>query len=300
MKKFSVFLLSAFTLLTLNAQDFNAEFTKALRDGDTVKQQEILSLWDKSEDRSPDYYIANFNYNFNQAQDNTVIMTNEKPQYGEYITISDTISGTVGYLTSGGVREDLLRKALKYIDEGIGKYPSRLDMRCGKIYSLYRSWRWDDFTKEIIKAIDYSYIIGNKWIYPDENADKDFFLSIVQEYQTYLFDEVDLEEYKTEDSLQVMRIREISQTVLKYYTDNVEALNNIGATYFFNSEPSKALEFLLKAEKIDQKDAIIKFNIANIYAKQGDKSKAKQYYEDIIKNCDNEAAFQAEELMKQL
>lgn len=39
-------------------------------------------------------------------------------------------------------------------------------MHFGKIYALYSVGKWEDFTNEIIKTIDYVDIIDYKWIYP--------------------------------------------------------------------------------------------------------------------------------------
>ncbi len=272
MRKISILLATILFTLSLNAQSFKADFTKALRDGNTDKQKEILSLWEKSNDRSADYYIANFNYYLTSCVDEqTRKLDIEK-----------------------------LGRSLDAIDEGIDKYPNRLDIRQGKVFALKQMAMWDDMTKEIISAIDYSYIIDNKWIYPNEKADKDFFLNVIQQYQADLFDETDWEIYSLEDSLMILRIRKISEQVLKYYPQNVEALNNLGATYFFENNDSKALEIFLTAEQIAPNNDIVLFNIANIYAKRADKQKAKAYYENIIKNCNTEAKNQAKELLKEL
>lgn len=302
MKKISFFVLSAFVFISLNAQNYMADFTKALRDNDTTGQKEILDLWEKSNDRSADYYIANFNYFFAKADANSSSMqlSTEKPTSGKYLTIYDSTTNVTGYLTPGDIDRELFNKSISYINEGIKKYPQRLDLRFGKIYALYNALDWDDFTTEIIKTIDYSYIIDNKWIYPNENADKDFFLQTIYGYVEYLYEALDFEQDSVQFSLQTKRMRNISEAILKYYPDNVEALNFLGVSYFFGSDYTKALEIFLKAEKINPKDAIVLFNIANIYSKQGDKIKARQYYENIINNCDEQAKEEATQLLKEL
>ena len=272
MKKIFVFLLGICCISMLNAQNFNAEFTKALRDDDTLRQRQILTLWENGNDRSAEYYIANFNYHLTNCLD----------------------------MTSRKLDIERLGKSLDAINEGIARYSDRLDMRCGKIYALHQLGMWDEMTEEIISSIDHSYIIDNKWIYPNEKADKEFFLNIVRQYQADLMDEIDFEEYSIADSLQVLRIRRISQQVLKYYPNDVDALNNEGVTYFFENDFSKALETFLKAEKIDPDNDIVLFNIANIYQQQGNKTTAKEYYERIIKRCNDDAKKKALELIREL
>ena len=272
MKKTFTLILGCIGIITCYSQNPAWEFTKALRDGDTVRQKEILALWESAQEKSADYYIASFNYNLAKCMD-----------------------GDMRHLDV-----NTLGLALDVIEKGIKEYPSRLDMRCGEISALYRFGLWNDFADRIIRSIDYAYVIDNKWIYPDQNADKDFFLNIVQQYQADLFNEIDEEIFAMEDSLNVIRIRKISETVLKYYPDNIEAMNNMAATYFMVNEYDKALEIFLQAEKLSPKDAVILLNIANIYTKQGNKEKSKLYYENIIKNCGKDAAAQANILLKEL
>lgn len=65
-------------------------------------------------------------------------------------------------------------------------------------------------------------------------------------------------------------------------------------------EIEKALIIFLKVETIALNDAIILFNIANIYINQGNIEKAKQYYNNTIQNCNKQVVQQAKELLKEL
>lgn len=272
MKNIFLIISVIFIVLSANAQNYSADFTKALRENDIQKQKNIITAWQQSSDRSADYYISVFNY---------------------YLT------GSLD-ATQHKVDIETLNKSLSLINEGIEKYPNRLDMRLGELEAMQYLGLWDDATQKVISAIDYSYIIDNKWIYPDENADKDFFLGNMQQKILKLFDEVDFETLDNSDIKQLNRIQTICSEMLRYYPNSVEALDDMGATYFYMQDNQKALEYFQKAEQIAPKDAVTLFNIANIYKIEGNKEKAKLYYENIIKNCDPDAANQANILLKEL
>ena len=56
-----------------------------------------------------------------------------------------------------------INNAISVIDEGINKFPNRLDMRFGKIYALGQLENWELFTEEVIRTVKYSKINNNKW-----------------------------------------------------------------------------------------------------------------------------------------
>ena len=62
MKTKIFFALAMTVACAVNAQDFNAEFTKAQRDADTLKQKEILASWENSNDRSAEFFLAKADY----------------------------------------------------------------------------------------------------------------------------------------------------------------------------------------------------------------------------------------------
>jgi tetratricopeptide (TPR) repeat protein len=143
---------------------------------------------------------------------------------------------------------------------------------------------YKDFTAEIIKTIDYSAIIKNKWTWTDNKPvddPKEFMLNSIQSYQLQL--------YNTNNDDLLDNMKQIAQTVLKYYPDHVESLSNLSIVYLIKKEYDQALEVLLKAEKLAPTDYIILSNIAQAYKLKGDNKNAIKYYEQTIKFGDEEA-----------
>jgi tetratricopeptide (TPR) repeat protein len=78
----------------------------------------------------------------------------------------------------------------------------------------------------------------------------------------------------------------IANEVLKFYPDHIESLSNLSITYLITEQYDKAIEVLLKAEKLAPTDAIVLGNIAQGYKLNGDKKRAIEYYEKAIKYAD--------------
>jgi tetratricopeptide (TPR) repeat protein len=174
-------------------------------------------------------------------------------------------------------------------------YPNRLDMRFGKIYALGQSEDWENFTKEIVKTIQYSKKNNNEWTWTfnekKENG-KEFFLGSIQDYQLNLY------ETKNDDLLKNMR--RIAEEILKIYPDHIESLSNISINYLLTGQYDKGIEALLKAEKIDPKDGVVLSNIAHGYKLKGDIHNSIKYYEKMLKLEDPRAVEFAKQQIESL
>lgn len=277
------------------AQDYHAQFVKSLQADDTLKQWEILTAWQKADPKSPELYTSYFNYYFQKSKQELIALTGEEPS-GERMSFQDSTGQTVGFFGNQTTfNGPVLQKGLDKIDEGIRRYPNRLDMRFGKIYVLGQLEDWDNFTQEIVKAIQYSKQNKNAWYWTNnekkENG-QEFFLTSLQDYQFQL--------YETGRDVLLKYMGTIANEVLKYYPDHVESMSNLSITYLLTDKPDKAIEILLKAEKISPRDPIILGNIAHGYKQAGNKKKAIEYYKKVIQYADPETAEQAKQHLKEL
>jgi len=117
-------------------------------------------------------------------------------------------------------------------------------------------------------------------------------LSAVQDYVLQL--------YNTENDALLDNMKRIAETVLKYYPNHIESLSNLSIVYLLKKEYDKALEPLLKAEKLDNKDYIVLSNIAQAYKLKGDYKKAIEYYEYTLKYGDDAAKKYAKSQIEEL
>jgi tetratricopeptide (TPR) repeat protein len=210
----------------------------------------------------------------------------EKKQKGENsLVLKDSTGKVAGFMNDEtGYDPTLLHRGFEYIDKGIGLFPDRLDMRFGKIYMLRKIENYEAFTKEIINTIEYSGVNKNKWLWTDNKPEKDpekFMLDAIQEYVLQL--------YNTGDDKLLDYMKRISESVLRFYPDHVESLSDLAIVYLLNKDYDKALDPLLKAEKLAPKDFIVLNNLAEAYKNIGDKSNAIKYFKKVQKYGDPEA-----------
>lgn len=254
-----------------------AEFNALAQKKDTIAQEAMLKKWEKNGSNDPDFYVAAFNYHFFRARKEVLRLGND-PSGKESLALEDKEGNTAGYLGSSITYDDAeVKKAIRYIDKGISKFPDRLDLRFGKIFLLGETKDYGPFTKDIVAVIGHSAKIKNSWMWKKGKPlddPEEFMLASVQDYVVTL--------YNTGDDTLLNNMLEIATAVLQYYPDHVESLSNASIVHMIREEPKKALELLLRAEKLEPKDAVVLGNIAQAYVMSGDKVNALKYYEMVI------------------
>lgn len=289
MIKQTLILIFSLTLIFNQAtgQTLKQQFNELVSKKDTVGQKELLEKWEKTNNNDPELFVAYFNYYVIKSK-NEIITLGQNPKGKDVLQIMDqdtTKKEPVGFIYGDTYyNPDLLSKGFEWINKGIEKHPNRLDMRFGKIYMFGQIEDYENFTKEIIKTIDYSAKNKNKWTWADDKPlddPKDFMLSSIQNYQLQL--------YNTENDDLLHNMKRIAETVLKYYPDHIESLSNLSIVYMLQKQYDKALEPLLKAEKLNLKDYIVLSNIAQAYKLKGDTKNAIKYYELTMKHGDEQA-----------
>ena len=131
------FILSAVPALT--AQSFDERFSDCFSRGDTAAARRVLRQWEASAERPAEFFVAGLNDCFRMARQ-SLIVSGDSPGDGNGPTLETVDStGSCRELSlSEAVRYGtaLVRRGIAYVDRGIEAYPSRLDMRFGKIRAL--------------------------------------------------------------------------------------------------------------------------------------------------------------------
>lgn len=234
-------------------QNFQNAFLLNFNLNDTIRQRELLEKWGKEKPEDAELFTSYFSY---------------------YVKLFQK-TGNQNFFKLGADK----------INKGIELYPDRLDMRFGEIYLFGLIEDWNDFTKSIIKAVDYSSKNNNEWIWKNnekrENG-KEFFLSSLQNFQIKL--------YNTKENALLLNMREIAIKILEYYPDDVASLSNLSSTYILTGEFEKCIMPLLKAERLAPEDPIVLNNLARTYQLKGEREKAIKYYEETLKYIDEKSA----------
>lgn len=266
-------------------QDYQADFNQSFQNNDTIEQLETLQKWENANPKDAELFTSYFNYYFNKCRNEILLVSaGDPPKDEKYLSLTDSAGNYAGFIGSQiNYNDSYLKKGLDKISEGISLYPDRLDMRFGKIYVLGEIKDWKSFTNEIIKTIDYSAINDNQWTWTNnekQNDGKDFFLGSLQDYQIQL--------YNIGDDNLIPFMQEIGKTILKYYPTHIESLSNVAVGYIITQDFDSALDYLLKAEKINSKDCIVLSNIAYAYKAKKDIENAIAYYKKVIEFGDEQ------------
>lgn len=275
------------SIYKLNAQDYKQQFNELFSQKDTVGQLQVLEKWEKADSNDPELFVSYFNYYFVMCKREAVAIS-QNPKGDHVLQIKDQDTSNkepVAFMFGDTYYEPtLLTKGFDWINRGIINYPNRLDMRFGKTYIYGQLEDYEKFTSEIIKTIEYSNENKNNWTWTDNKSledPKEFLLSSIQNYQHQL--------YSTEDDKLLNNMKQIAEKILKYYPDHVESLSSLSVVYMLQKQYDKALEPLLKAEKINPSDYIVLGNLAQAYKLLGNKKSAIKYYELTVKYGDEQA-----------
>ncbi|MEO3407203.1 hypothetical protein AAFN85_25015 [Mucilaginibacter sp. CAU 1740] len=277
------------------AQNNMTDFKALIAKDDTAGAFKLLQNWQKTGTNDPDFYIAFYNYYAKKAITEVLSLQKDQPE-GKSFQISDSTGKTVAYLGGGRLAYNFayVDKGFSYINTGIDKFPSRLDMRFGKVYLLGAIENYKTFSEEIIKTVTYGQTIGFKWVWSNGKPLDDpenYMLGTIQDYVLQLYN-------AGEQNMNY--IRDISLAILKYKPDHVVSLSDLSISYIAKKEYSHALEALLKAEKLSPHDYVVLNNIAYCYQQQGNKPDAIKYYQLVKQYGDDEAKVEADKKLAEL
>ncbi|MDR1379919.1 MAG: hypothetical protein LBJ47_00395 [Tannerella sp.] len=254
MKKSFIVLVAAtlFCPFSGYGQSFNERFRAALDAKNMPKAEEILKAWDLADANDAELYVSYFNF--------------------------FTLKGMEKDSTR--IDREYARKALEFISEGIERFPTRFDMRLGKIYMQEKLGDYESFAAEITALIQYSKKIENNWKgegfrlleSPDE-----MLYGAVQDFQEMMF--------STGDTTLYAKIVDISEEMLRYYPQHTQSLMNISTISIKRNDFDKSLTALLKADGMKPGNSVLKYNIAYVYQAKGDRENAKKYYQLVIDNA---------------
>ena len=262
-----IVILIASNCFQFNAQDNQKKVKSLWLKKDTAGQRELLTNWERTEPNNPEFYASMFNY---YVQKSELEASSQKKLNGNLKINKEKTSS----LLSLNYNLNYLKQAFNYIDKGILLFPNRLDMRIGKIYLLGEIKNYNSFCNEIVKTIQQSDINRNAW-YSTNNIKqaiaKDFMFTNIQEFIQPLL-------ASGNDTL-LNYAKKISETTLLYYPRHIESMTNLGAVYISKRAYEKALIYLNRAERFATNDPVVYKNLAFVYLKKGDKTKAVYYYE---------------------
>lgn len=302
MKKLILFFFCLMTVLSVSADNpsrYYEQFVQLLRQQDTVALRKLLPEWEKEEGKTGDLYAAWANYYTMTARESMLSLSSGKPKEGEMaLMLADSLGAdTVGYI--GGITHyepTRMIKAFATLNEGIQKYPDRLDLHFGKIHLLFEDERYDEVPEAIHATLLRSKVNGNRWLWTNdvvagkEGQQENMYLDGLQDYFNRLF------ENEAHDSIMTV----VVDDVLHFYPDNLKFLNDKGALLAIAGKWSEALKVFLRLHESDREDEIVINNIARCYLEVGNMDEAENYFRRLLKSKDEGNRQQAEEGLKEV
>jgi tetratricopeptide (TPR) repeat protein len=276
-------------------QNFKAQYDGIKEGGDSLLQVSLLQEWEKAEPRNADMYIAFFNFHIKEGQ-NEFISIDPEPNSPESMEIQDSTGENTYYLNSR-IHYDVaqMSKGIDYLSRGLDLYPSRLDMRFGRIYVLGMLQDYEQFSIQIIELLEYGNTIDFKWKWSnhqDLENPEEMMLSSIQDYNEEIWNTMN-------DSL-LTYMSNISVKVLEYFPDNVVNLSNAAVVKLVQKDYKNALPYLKKANSINPSDYVVHSNLAACYKEMGDLANAKVHYNKMIEFGDDRAQQYAREQIESL
>lgn len=254
-------------------------------------------LLDSLENRNvddPELIPARFNLYLNKSKEQVLVLTGDTISTQEALILKNDDGETAGLITNETYwDEHLFDKAILTIENGIQKYPQRLDFRFGEAKALEIRERFEDLVVVLSGVIEKSSQASNTWLWSEDEPldDNSIVADAIFDYCRVLYN---AEAYD-----------ELKKLCAKYnetLNPDIKILNISAAVYYFEGNYEKALEEFKKANQIDPDDGIILCNIGQLYVQTGDIEKAKTIYREIISNekIDEDSKDVAKEMLQTL
>lgn len=175
-----------------------------------------------------------------------------------------------------------LGEAIKKVDEGLLKYPNRLDLIFGKLFAIRYHQQWTWFTKEVLKVIKLSKLNDNKWLWEgDKTISQDEFLCTLEEHINFLATH-------SNDSLQFEVIK-IAEVLLEQYPNRHKAKFDLSIAYLLTDNLDLGIKSLHELEKVFPNNLDITYNLAKAYKNNNQPQKAIEYFTKL-KGFDDKSA----------
>src|SRR5690554_130963 len=264
--------------LPLTATDFKDTYVDLLMQGEYEELSQHLAKWEEIDPYDPELYIAYFNYHFDLSRQERIGIKEQPPQDEEVISLTDPETGeAAGYIHSEiYYDEDHINLALEYLDEGLKRYPDRLDMHLGKIHTLGLVSRYEEQKDALIAVLNISSRNGNNWLWHDGEKLADGFSNILENTQSRLYQYFQLKDENGYDY-----IIAVSEKIIELYPEVAYSYNNIAAVHYHRRDYQEAIKYFKLAEEKAPYDTIVISNIAYLSKVTGDIETALEYYEKL-------------------
>lgn len=155
MKKVLVILLTLIIgSVSVSSKEYYKDTCKAIESGNLKKAETLLKKWDRETEKDAHYYICWFNYYYFTAQ--------TKPVEDKSEAIEN--KRKTKNIRAGKIPDpEIMKKGITYLNQGIEKYPDRLDLYTTKHGALFEVRLLNELVDSASDMLKTSKEIDNKW-----------------------------------------------------------------------------------------------------------------------------------------
>lgn len=262
------------------------EFKEVYNTPDAIDAK--LKDWSEKEPQNPEPYIMAANaygylatsINISKIEPNREIGIAKHD--GEFAILDPNTQQQIGTI---GEDKDvaMLKKAGVILATASAKFPQRLDIFVGRMSLAENA---EDTAALLAAGLDMLKAAQSqpdkiKWI-DDQPLPEPLHVKIVHELQGRIKDL-----FKKENDEADKAGYKLATEALRLAPDNVELLNDAAVYHCYKNEWQKAREFLVRAEKADPKDLLVKLNLAKADLNLVQPEAARRKWEEVIKLAPN-------------
>lgn len=257
-------------------KDYYEQFLKEFQQKDTSAVSNTISKWETAFPESAELVIARANVFLSKSAQEVIRTTVEPPKFddGRCLVLKDSLGNVSGYMYSEFVfNEDYFQKWVTTLQNGIKKYPERIDLRSGLIYSYFQNSKFEQACAELLSLVYHSKEIDNKWFgLFDEPYDKATLYDCLQDYFTYFID----------GRSDISYVKKYVDALIEVFKDNPVFYSDKAYVYMMEEDFDSAIKEYELAYTLDPSDMLIVMNLGYLYEQKGDKKKAIEYYKKVI------------------
>jgi tetratricopeptide (TPR) repeat protein len=282
-KKTAILFLMAFSLFLNEASGASnfEEFNNFIQKNDLKHAKAVLDKWGGKKENDPQYYICLFNYHINKARTEGIGVQKRPPKDDKTIEITDPkTKETVGYFAPVvHYDEGEAQQGIDYLKQGVSKFPDHYEMRFGLLYIYKELQQFKNYLAELDSGLRYYKKNNPKKIYWNNNKIIDdpaeFIIETAQGNLSGFMEDEDSGENKDFE-------HKYCDLLIKYFPEHKYGYSDKGVIYYQHKDFNHALEYFLKAYKLDPEDELIAFNLGFLYKEMNDRENAKKYFKRAL------------------
>ncbi len=260
---------------------FSEDFAAAKAKKDPATMSEVEKTYAKSEADNPDYYILLANYWLGVSQE--VSISTKPAGKGDYALTSKATGEAAGSLgRMGTVYPEIGRKAPDLLTEAMRRFPSRIDIAIGCAYTLSLERRFSDSARVMLDLL--AAYQKSPASFTDKSG-KPLSAAAAGDLVRNTLYTRSSDYYKAETSEATAACLQLVTAMSEAFPKDPRSYNLLAALAVESGDNKRAVSLLEKAHAADPDDTIITINLADRYLAAGEKAKARELAQNILKSA---------------